>query len=57
MPIRKISTSNIDLKQKLLQIPGILINDEPGRVYPLGKEARTFSRLYPRNKPRGIRSK
>ena len=49
VPIRKISTTNTVLKQKLLQIPGVLINDEQGRVYPLGKEARTFSWLCSRN--------
>ena len=43
VPIRKISVSNTKLKQELLQIPGVLINDEQARVYPLGKEARTFS--------------
>ena len=39
VPIKKISDSNTTLKEKLLQIPGILINKTEGRVYPLGKEA------------------
>ena len=39
VPIRKISQSNTDLKNALLQIPGVLINDEKGRVYSLGEEA------------------
>ena len=39
VPIKKITESNITLKEALLQIPGILINKEEGRVYALGKEA------------------
>ena len=39
VPVKKISASNVDLKQSLLEIPGILINDEEGRVYSLGEEA------------------
>lgn len=39
VPIKKISKSNEDLKQKLLQIPGVMINDTDGRVYTLGEEA------------------
>ena len=39
VPIKKIAESNISLKEALLQIPGVLINKEDGRVYPLGKEA------------------
>lgn len=39
VPIKKISKSNNELKEKLLQIPGILINDVDGRVYNLGEEA------------------
>ncbi len=39
VPIKKIAESNTTLKEALLQIPGILINKEDGRVYPLGKEA------------------
>ena len=37
--IKKISDSNTELKDKLLQIPGVMINKEDGRVYPLGEEA------------------
>ena len=39
VPIKKIAESNIELKESLLQIPGIRINQEAGRVYSLGKEA------------------
>ena len=39
VPVRKIAKSDTDLKEQLLQIPGILINDAQGRVYPLGEEA------------------
>ena len=39
VPIKKISDSNTELKEQLLQIPGILINKVDGRVYSLGKEA------------------
>lgn len=39
VPVKKIAESNIELKNELLQIPGIQINQEKGRVYPLGKEA------------------
>ena len=39
VPIRKISDSNTELKDQLLEIPGILINKIDGRVYPLGQEA------------------
>lgn len=38
VPIKKISDSNTELKEKLLKISGILINKVDGRVYPLGKE-------------------
>lgn len=38
VPIKKLSKSNTELKEALLTIPGILINEEDGRVYPLGKE-------------------
>ena len=38
MPIKKISKDNTELKEQLLQIPGILINDAEGRVYTLGEE-------------------
>lgn len=39
VPIKKISNSNNELKEKLLQISGILINKIDGREYTLGKEA------------------
>ena len=39
VPIKKISDSNTELKQQLLQISGVMINKEDGRVYSLGKEA------------------
>lgn len=39
VPVRKISKDNTQLKESLLQIPGILINDAKGRVYTLGEEA------------------
>lgn len=38
VPIKKISNNNTQLKENLLQIPGILINKIDGRVYPYGKE-------------------
>ena len=37
--VKKIVDSNQDLKNKLLTIPGVMINKEDGRVYSLGKEA------------------
>ena len=39
VPIKKMTQANTTLKEALLQIPGVLINKEDGRVYPLGKEA------------------
>lgn len=39
VPIRKVAKDDTELKQQLLQIPGILINDAQGRVYTLGEEA------------------
>ena len=39
VPIKKVSKNNTQLKEKLLQIPGIMINDAQGRVYDLGEEA------------------
>ena len=39
VPIKKISKSDTELKEKLLEIPGIMINDADGRVYNLGEEA------------------
>ena len=39
VPIRKVAKDDTELKEQLLQIPGILINDAQGRVYTLGEEA------------------
>lgn len=39
VPIKKLSSKNVTLKEALLQIPGVLVNQEAGREYPLGKEA------------------
>ena len=39
VPIKKISQNNTTLGEALLQVPGVMINTEEGRVYPLGKEA------------------
>lgn len=37
VPIKKLSKSNTELKEQLLTIPGILINEEDGRVYQFGE--------------------
>ena len=39
VPIKKVSKDATELKQQLLQIPGIKINTEKSRVYPLGEAA------------------
>ena len=39
VPIKKISQNNTALEETLLQVPGIMIQTEQGRVYSLGKEA------------------
>lgn len=39
VPIKKISSDNDELKEKLLQIAGIKITSTKARVYPLGEEA------------------
>lgn len=39
VPVRKVAKDDTELKEQLLQIPGILINDAEGRVYTLGEEA------------------
>lgn len=39
VPIKKIIDNNTSLKEQLLQIPGVMINKEDGRVYSLGQEA------------------
>ena len=39
VPIKKVSASETELKEQLLQISGIQINNTNARVYPLGNEA------------------
>ena len=39
VPIKKLTQSNTIVKEALLQVPGVMVNTEEGRVYPLGKEA------------------
>ena len=39
VPIKKISANNTELKNRLLEIPGIKITSVDARVYPLGEEA------------------
>ena len=39
VPIRKVAKDDTEIKEQLLQIPGIMINDAEGRVYTLGEEA------------------
>lgn len=39
VPIKKVSADNTELKNQLLQIPGIKITSVDARVYPLGEEA------------------
>jgi len=39
VPIKKVSTDANELKQQLLQIPGIKINTATSRIYPLGEAA------------------
>ena len=39
VPIKKVSKDNTDLKEKLLQIPGVKITTAESRAYPLGEEA------------------
>ena len=39
VPIKKISASNENLKNQLLQISGVMINTTKSRVYTLGEEA------------------
>ena len=38
VPVKKIKETDINLKEQLLQIPGILINKVEARVYPLGED-------------------
>lgn len=39
VPIKKVSANNKELKDKLLEISGIMIKNIEGREYPLGEEA------------------
>ncbi len=39
VPIKKVAMSNSTLKDKLLQISGVMITSTDARVYPYGKEA------------------
>ena len=39
VPIKKVSMNNTELKDKLLEIPGVMITSVDARVYPLGEEA------------------
>lgn len=39
VPIKKVSSNNTELKDKLVQISGIMINSTKARVYSLGEEA------------------
>ena len=38
VPIKKVSKNNTELKDKLLQISGVMITSVDARVYPLGEE-------------------
>ena len=38
VPIKNVSKDNYELKQKLLQVKGIMITDASARVYPYGEE-------------------
>ena len=38
VPIKKISSDNKELKEKLLEISGVMIQSKNARVYPLGEE-------------------
>lgn len=38
VPIKKVAMNNTNLKEQLLQIPGVMINSTNARVYPYGKE-------------------
>ncbi len=39
VPIKEISKAEIETEEKLLEIPGIMVNDKQERVYPLGAAA------------------
>ena len=38
VPIKKVAINDTELKEKLLEIPGIMINQVDARVYPLGEQ-------------------
>lgn len=38
VPVKKVAKNNTELKEKLLQIPGVLINSTEARIYPYGEE-------------------
>lgn len=38
VPIKKIASDNTELKEKLLEISGVMIQSKDARVYPLGEE-------------------
>ena len=39
VPIKKVAKNNTEIKEKLLEIPGIMITSTDARVYSLGEEA------------------
>lgn len=39
VPLKKFSKENTELEASLLEIPGILLQDSPARIYPLGEAA------------------
>lgn len=39
VPLRTISKENYELKDQLLEIPGVMISDTPVRYYPFGQKA------------------
>lgn len=38
VPIKKVAMNNTELKDKLLEIPGVMINQVDARVYPFGEQ-------------------
>ena len=54
VPVKKVAKDNSDLKEKLLQISGIQINDVDGRVYTLGQRSGTFNWVCSKHKCRRI---
>jgi cell division protein FtsI/penicillin-binding protein 2 len=39
VPIKEISKADTEIEEKLLEIPGIMVNEKQERVYPLGEAA------------------